>query len=118
MLFQQCQQVKKEQKLLLDVYGIILSGLQGRLPVFCESLLVRLSQVETKLSTISIAKAIRREGSSTSSDSPSLGTGKRGAGPEALLTWFPPSLRPSTISVMHSPAPKRGTGSLLERDQH
>src|SRR5207244_10943560 len=30
VLFHESQQVKKEQKLLLEVYGMILSGLQGR----------------------------------------------------------------------------------------
>jgi predicted RecB family nuclease len=34
VLFHEGQQVKKEQKLLLEVYGVILSGLQGRAPAF------------------------------------------------------------------------------------
>src|ERR1051326_1010212 len=32
ILFHEGRQVKKEQKLLLEVYGLILSGLQGRTP--------------------------------------------------------------------------------------
>jgi len=34
VLFHEGRQVKKEQKLLLEVYGVILSGLQGRAPAF------------------------------------------------------------------------------------
>jgi hypothetical protein len=34
ILFHEGRQVKKEQKLLLDVYGMILSGLQGRTPAY------------------------------------------------------------------------------------
>jgi predicted RecB family nuclease len=34
MLFHEGQQFKKEQKLLLEVYGVILSGLQGRAPAY------------------------------------------------------------------------------------
>jgi predicted RecB family nuclease len=34
MLFHEGRQVKKEQKLLLEVYGILLSGLQGRAPAY------------------------------------------------------------------------------------
>jgi predicted RecB family nuclease len=34
MLFHEGRQVKKEQKLLLEVYGMILSGLQGRAPAY------------------------------------------------------------------------------------
>lgn len=34
VLFHEGRQVKKEQKLLLDVYGMILSGLQGRVPAY------------------------------------------------------------------------------------
>jgi len=34
VLFHEGRQVKKEQKLLLEVYGIILSGLQGRAPAY------------------------------------------------------------------------------------
>jgi hypothetical protein len=34
VLFHEGRQVKKEQKLLLEVYGVVLSGLQGRAPAF------------------------------------------------------------------------------------
>jgi len=34
VLFYESRQVKKEQKLLLEVYGMILSGLQGRAPAY------------------------------------------------------------------------------------
>jgi predicted RecB family nuclease len=34
VLFHEGRQVRKEQKLLLEVYGMILSGLQGRAPVY------------------------------------------------------------------------------------
>ena len=34
VLFHEGRQVKKEQKLLLEVYGMILSGLQGRAPAY------------------------------------------------------------------------------------
>ena len=34
VLFHESRQVKKEQKLLLEVYGMILSGLQGRAPAY------------------------------------------------------------------------------------
>ena len=34
VLFHEGRQVKKEQKLLLEVYGLILSGLQGRAPAY------------------------------------------------------------------------------------